>query len=79
MKMKCPICQANNLQRDARDIPHVYKNEHTVIKAITGDFCADCGEVILAGDDLLRFGEEMSVFSKRVLNHRPDLVEEINA
>lgn len=64
--MKCPICGGNNLQHDTRDIPHTYKNEQTLIKGITGDFCADCGEVILAGDDLVRFGEEISAFSKRI-------------
>jgi len=47
MPMKCPCCGAAELIPDTRDMPYTYKGEHTIIPAVTGDFCPACGVKLL--------------------------------
>lgn len=46
-KMRCPSCIKAELVHDTRDMPYSYKNESTIIPAVTGDFCPACGETVL--------------------------------
>ncbi|MEA9976662.1 MULTISPECIES: type II toxin-antitoxin system MqsA family antitoxin [unclassified Pseudomonas] len=64
--MKCPVCGAAELIHDTRDLPYTYKDESTVITAVTGDFCPACAESILDATESDRVMREMRQFSKQV-------------
>jgi HTH-type transcriptional regulator/antitoxin MqsA len=66
MNMKCPVCGAAELVRDARDLPYTYKGESTRIAAVTGDFCPACEESILDAAQSDRVMREMRAFAKQV-------------
>ena len=62
--MKCSFCGAAKLVRDTRDLPYVYKEESTVIPAVTGDFCPACGEGVLDMAESVRTSAAMLEFNK---------------
>lgn len=64
--MKCPSCADAQLVHDTRDMPYVYKGESTVIPAVVGDFCPNCGEAVLDADESRRVSLAMLVFNKQV-------------
>ena len=64
--MKCPICAEAVLVHDTRDLAYVYKGESTIIPAVTGDFCAACGESILDAAESARTSSMMLDFNKQV-------------
>lgn len=63
--MKCPVCAAE-LIHDTRDMPYIYKDETTIIPAVTADFCPACGESITDMTETERVMREMRAFSKQV-------------
>lgn len=66
MNMKCPSCAVAELVHDTRDMPYTYKNESTVIPAVTGDFCPACGEAVLDVAESMRTSAAMLEFNKQV-------------
>ena len=64
--MKCPCCGAAKLIHDTRDITYTYKGESTTIPAVTGEFCPDCGEVILNREHGDRYSEMVGSFQRQV-------------
>lgn len=64
--MKCPVCGAEALVHDTRDLPYSYKGEATVIPAVTADFCEACGESITDSAETARVMSEMQSFSRQV-------------
>ena len=64
--MKCPSCVSAELVHDTRDVPYTYKNESTVIPAVTGEFCPACGETVLAATESTRVSGAMLAFNKQV-------------
>lgn len=64
--MKCPSCGAAGMARDTRDLPYIYKGESTLIPAITGDFCAACGEILLDQEHGDRYSELIGQFQRQV-------------
>lgn len=64
--MKCPCCGAAKLIHDTRDLPYTYKGEATVIRAITGDFCPTCNEVLLDRLEGDRYSELIGLHQKQV-------------
>ncbi|SLM30515.1 putative DNA-binding transcriptional regulator [Desulfamplus magnetovallimortis] len=64
--MKCLSCSAAELLYDTRDILYTYKNESTVIPAVTGDFCPACGEAVLDPTESKRISMAMLEFNKQV-------------
>jgi HTH-type transcriptional regulator/antitoxin MqsA len=64
--MKCPNCAAAKLVHDTRDMPYTYKGESTFIPAVSGDFCAACGEVVLDLAESTRTSAAMLEFNKQV-------------
>jgi len=64
--MKCRSCGAAELIRETRDLPYTYKGETTVIPAVAGDFCPDCGEAVLGLNESVRTSELMLQFNKQV-------------
>jgi len=64
--MKCPSCVVAELVHDTRDMPYTYKNESTVIPAVTGDFCPACGEAVLDVAESMRTSAAMLEFNKQV-------------
>lgn len=64
--MKCPSCGAAALIQDTRDLPYVYKGEHTVIPEVTGEFCPACGEVVLEREQGDRYSELIGAFQRQV-------------
>lgn len=64
--MKCPSCGAAELVHDTRDLPYTYKNESTLIPAVTGEFCPACGETVLDVSESTRISRAMLTFNKQV-------------
>lgn len=64
--MKCPVCGAAELIHDTRDLPYSYKGEHTVISAVTADFCPACDESITDLAETDRVMREMQAFNRQV-------------
>ena len=64
--MKCPCCGAAELVRDTRDLPYVYKGAHTVITAVTGDYCPACGESITDMAETDRVMHAMHAFRAQI-------------
>ena len=64
--MKCPSCAAAELVHDTRDMRYIYKGESTIIPAVTGDFCAACGEAVLDRAESTRTSTAMLEFNKQV-------------
>lgn len=64
--MKCPSCGATELVHDTRDLPYTYKNESTLIPAVTGEFCPACGETVLDVSESTRISRAMLTFNKQV-------------
>ena len=64
--MKCPSCAAAELVHDTRDMRYIYKGASTIIPAVTGDFCAACGEAVLDRAESTRTSTAMLEFNKQV-------------
>jgi HTH-type transcriptional regulator/antitoxin MqsA len=64
--MKCPYCGEAQLKKGTRDLPYTYKGEQTLIKAVRGDFCPACDEVVLDSSESERTSELMLKFNKEV-------------
>jgi HTH-type transcriptional regulator/antitoxin MqsA len=64
--MKCPNCGASGLAHEVRDISYTYKGEPTVIPAVCGDFCRNCGEAVFDMDESARVSASMLEFNKQV-------------
>lgn len=62
----CPECGALSPVHDTRDVPYIYKNEATVVPAVTGHFCAACGEVTLDRDAVDRYSKLVGEFQRKV-------------
>ena len=45
--MKCPACGAAELIQDTRNVAYAYKGEATEIPRVEGDYCPECGEIVL--------------------------------
>jgi HTH-type transcriptional regulator/antitoxin MqsA len=66
MKMKCPVCGCAELCHETRDLAFTYKGKTMTIKAIEGDFCPACDEVILDRLNGDRYGAEMRSFKRQI-------------
>jgi HTH-type transcriptional regulator / antitoxin MqsA len=64
--MKCPNCGAVELIHDTRDLPYTYKGETTTIQAVTGEYCAACGEIVLNREHGDRYSELIGQFQRKV-------------
>ena len=64
--MKNHVCDMAELIHDTRDLPYTYKEETTVIAAVTGNVCSACAGSILDAAELNRVMREMRAFSKQV-------------
>ena len=64
--MKCPSCAKAVLVRRTRGMPYTYKGESTTIKAVKGDYCPACGEVVLDAAESARVSAAMLEFNKQV-------------
>lgn len=62
----CPACGALSPVYDTRGVPYVYKGRETVIPAVTGYHCTNCGEVTLEKNEVDRFGDLAAAFQKQV-------------
>jgi len=66
MQRKCPSCGKAKLVRGTRNMPYTYKGEATVIRAVTGDRCPACGELVLDAAESTRTSAAMLAFNKQV-------------
>jgi len=66
MMMKCPACGAAAMAVDTRDLPYTYKGEKTVIAAVRGQFCPECGESVVDPSHAQTVSEAMLAFNKQV-------------
>ena len=62
--MRCPVCADAELMSDTRDLPYAYKGEATVIPAVRGEFCPECGEAVLDASESRRVSAAMLEFHK---------------
>lgn len=70
--MKCPSCGGAELVRDTRSMPYTYKGETTAIPDVTGEYCQECGEVVLDTGESERAGALMLTFNRQVNAARVD-------
>ena len=64
--MKCPVCGANKLVHDTRDMVYTYKGQQTMLPKVTGDYCGACDESILDFAETKRTMALMLAFNKQV-------------
>jgi len=64
--MNCPECGSAELQSGTRNVPYTYKGETTEIAAVTGEFCAACGEMALDAAESRRVSAAMLAFQQEV-------------
>jgi len=60
---KCPICQTGLLIRDTRKVKYRY-HEREIEVDQPGDYCDQCGESILNGEDLRATEEVLTQFKR---------------
>ncbi|CBL45366.1 conserved hypothetical protein [gamma proteobacterium HdN1] len=70
--MKCPACGGAKFIQDTRDLPYSYKGHDTVILAVTGDFCARCGESITDAAENERVMREVKAFNRQINTSNSD-------
>ena len=63
--MKCPAC-GGTLKHGKRNLPYTYKGRKTVIRAVSGEFCSRCDEVIIDSNDSARVSAAMLEFNRQV-------------
>lgn len=68
----CPQCGTPSPVHDTRDVPYVYKGQATVIAAVEGYHCTNCGEVTLDRDAAERYGDLVEAFQ-----HKVDQMQEV--
>ncbi|SFV14680.1 HTH-type transcriptional regulator / antitoxin MqsA [Pseudoduganella namucuonensis] len=56
--------------RQTKDMPYSYEGQTTVIPAVTGDFCPECGECMFSPKESDRIGAAMLEFNKQVKGAR---------
>lgn len=64
--MKCSMCGGAELVPDRRDLPYVYKGESTVIPAVSGQWCAACGEGVLGEEEGERASAAILEFNRQI-------------
>lgn len=62
---QCQICFEGKLHREVRDVSYDFRGHSITIKQ-SGDWCDQCGEGLLNGDDLASTTEEIEKFKKSV-------------
>ena len=65
-KTVCHACGKGELVQDTRDMPYTYKGRKTVLKDISGEWCASCGEVFLGKGEIDHFMAAAGAFKKEV-------------
>jgi HTH-type transcriptional regulator/antitoxin MqsA len=66
LTMNCITCGGVALQAETRDVPYTYKGETTVIPAVTGEFCGECGETVLDAAVSRKVSGAMLAFQQQV-------------
>lgn len=62
----CPECGAPSPVHATRDMTYTYKGQQTTFAAVSGHFCASCGEVTLDRDAVDRYTEQLAAFQRKV-------------
>jgi HTH-type transcriptional regulator/antitoxin MqsA len=63
--MKCPICGAGTLVREARDLTYSYAGRSTAIRQ-QGEFCSACGEGVFTADQSEQYLAAVNAFCAEV-------------
>jgi HTH-type transcriptional regulator/antitoxin MqsA len=63
--MKCPVCGAGNLVREARELIYSHGGRSTVIRQ-RGGFCQSCGEGIFTADESEQYLAAVNAFRAEV-------------
>lgn len=64
--MGCLSCGAATLVNENRALSYTYKNESTLIPAVTGDYCPACGDAVLDANQSDRVSAAMLDFNQQV-------------
>lgn len=78
--MRCPACGGGGLIHDIRDHPVILFNETKgVAKALKGEFCLECGEVILDKTEAQRYYDLLAKFRKQAMkdSREPHFVTQV--
>lgn len=60
------MCGGAELIHDKRDVLYTYKSRTKTIKAVEGDFCPECNEVVLDRLNGDSYGAEIRAFKRQV-------------
>jgi YgiT-type zinc finger domain-containing protein len=63
--MSCQVCGSKNAAPTVRDITYTFQGSATTILSVSGEFCDDCGEFVLAKSESERVATEMLDFNKK--------------
>lgn len=50
----CPTCGETGMTEDTRDVTHTVNGKEILVKAVKGNFCDKCGEVVTDADESRR-------------------------
>ncbi len=77
--MLCPICNNNKeMLLTTKSMPFTYKNE-TITVAVTGNYCAQCGEMVLDNEEWKRVDGIIKQFHNTVnlRNSDPNFIRDV--
>lgn len=75
--MKCLECGAADMVHDVRDIEYEYKGEKTILRAISGDYCPACGDLVMDMEQSAEYWRQVTDFRRSV--NAPDIAPEFIA
>ena len=64
-KSGCPVCFEGHLERKSKRITDTYKG-HAITYDQPGDWCDQCGEGILSGDDAQATEKQLLAWRKKI-------------
>ena len=64
--MECAICGEGRTTQGMRNLSYAYNGERTVLAGVTGEFCPECGEMVLDADEAARTSARMLAFHREV-------------
>ena len=64
--MICPTCSTAEMTAATRDVPYRYKGRETVVRAVSGVFCPNCGESVTDAKESEAAMKQMLAFKREV-------------
>ncbi len=64
--MKCGACGSDQAVDEVRDLRYFYGEKDVIIPALKGQYCPDCKEILMDGEQADRYGEAVGKLRKEV-------------